>query len=233
MIWNLQVRIYVKISIAAVMGMAALQVGSYPEPKPLLRLSRAAAACAARMWFLAPKRQTGDRLYDTVNETIWYAVECNIGIIAASVPAILPLIRKTWKRIKGVEDETERTVKSFANKTSLEQRDLEQGNRMQPRGKIGGTIRKTSIHTHRLSIGGRHMSLTSVESTQVQMEIDLMDEEDVTEMYASASRAIARRHAPFRRSDTFIYTTKMVLEEHIVEMERVERHNSKESRSAG
>jgi hypothetical protein len=44
---------------------------------------------------------TGYTLFDSVPWTIWTAVECNIAITAASVPNIIPLIKKFHAIRKG------------------------------------------------------------------------------------------------------------------------------------
>jgi hypothetical protein len=63
---------------------------------------RAAVTCAIRIHYVAISTDHGDVLFDTVYWTIWTVVECNTAIIAASIPAIIPLIKRVNEVMNGI-----------------------------------------------------------------------------------------------------------------------------------
>lgn len=83
------------------------------------------AACLIKLSFLVNYGKLGDWLWDSRNITIWTVVECNIGIVAGSLPTLRPIFktilgstygknsRKTGPNSNGYFDKG--TVKSSKN----------------------------------------------------------------------------------------------------------------------
>jgi hypothetical protein len=51
------------------------------------------AACLIKLGFLVNYGKLGDWLWDSRNITIWTVVECNIGIVAGTLPTLRPLFK--------------------------------------------------------------------------------------------------------------------------------------------
>ena len=54
----------------------------------------AAVASIVKIHYISMCSLTEDLLYDYSNLTIWTVVECNVSIIAASLPCVRPLVKK-------------------------------------------------------------------------------------------------------------------------------------------
>lgn len=165
---------------------------------------RAAVTCAIRIHYIAFSTYAGDVLFDTVYWTIWTVVECNTAIIAASVPAILPLIKRlneVISRISGCCG-----AGSFAEEKSRDKRqDIEKGF-CRFENAENGVQHESSIQLHFIASSAEQASHTNIETTSMPEEVELQDE-DIARMYATASLAISR-HYPRRYSDTFLYASR-------------------------
>jgi hypothetical protein len=147
---------------------------------------RAAAACAIKVHYLSPTTMTGDVLFDSINWTIWTVVECNIAIIAASVPSIVPLIKK----INGKVGKQPRPNVM---------RDFEKSLPHVPT--VDPTKRRTlSMQQALLNDGQKELARKEKDEKIIagarEVSEDEMDEEDISQMYAAATRTILKAPPP-------------------------------------
>lgn len=77
MLWNVQINPRTKASLIGIMGLGVF----------------ACAAAIVKTSFVVNYGKTGDFLWDSANLTIWTVIECNTGIIAASLPCLKPIFR--------------------------------------------------------------------------------------------------------------------------------------------
>lgn len=77
MLWNLQINMRTKASIIGVLALGLF----------------ACAAAIVKIPSLVNYGKQGDFLWDSRDITIWTITECNIGIIAGSMPALKPLAK--------------------------------------------------------------------------------------------------------------------------------------------
>lgn len=77
MLWNMQMNRRQKLSLFCILGLGVF----------------ATAAALVKLWYVSSYGRTGDGLWDSRNLTIWTCVECNVGIVAGSLPALKPLFR--------------------------------------------------------------------------------------------------------------------------------------------
>ncbi|KAK4031677.1 hypothetical protein C8A01DRAFT_41873 [Parachaetomium inaequale] len=78
MLWNVQINARTRYTLICIMSLGIF-------------------ACAAGMVksaYISNYGKTGDFLWDSANLTIWYSVECNVGIVAASLPCLKPLFKR-------------------------------------------------------------------------------------------------------------------------------------------
>ncbi len=122
-----------------------------------------------RIHYLAPSTLTGDALFDSIPWTIWTTIECNIAIIAASLPSIIPLLKKLHALRKGANTSSH---KIGGNTT---QEDVEQSDEDATKRDV---IPKIRIDEEEL------------------MPLDSDYNEDISQMYANASRNIPKRTTP-------------------------------------
>jgi hypothetical protein len=133
---------------------------------------------------------TGDPLFDSIPWTIWTAVECNIAIIAASVPSVIPLFKKFHALKKG-------TNKSSQKRNRTETQDIEQGDQKYS-GTKTSTFRKSSMQQGLLVDSDRDVTKRDM-TPKIKIEDeessspDSDDDEDISQMYANASRSISKR----------------------------------------
>jgi len=133
---------------------------------------------------------TGDPLFDSIPWTIWAAVECNIAITAASVPSVIPLLKKFHAVKKG-------TNKSPQKRSRTEMQDIEQGNQKHS-GTKTNTLRKSSMQQGLLVDSDRDVTKREI-IPKIKIEDeessppDSDDDEDISQMYANASRNISKR----------------------------------------
>lgn len=83
-IWN-----YVPWSIVSL----ALIISLGHECTDITIIGSAAVASIVKASYLGSYGLTGDFLWDSVNLTIWTAAECNVGILAGSIPSLKPLFK--------------------------------------------------------------------------------------------------------------------------------------------
>ncbi|KAJ9134127.1 Integral membrane family protein [Pleurostoma richardsiae] len=77
MLWGLNVNRRTRITLMGILGLGVF----------------ACAACFIKLGYLVNYGKLGDWLWDSRNITIWTVVECNIGIIAGSLPTLRPLFK--------------------------------------------------------------------------------------------------------------------------------------------
>jgi hypothetical protein len=133
---------------------------------------------------------TGDTLFDSIPWTIWTAVECNIAITAASVPSIIPLIKKFRALRKG-----ENTNSQERSRTATQ--DIEQGNQSYAGTEVS-TLRKGWMQRGLLIDGdGDVRKRDMISKIRIDEEelppLDSDDDEGISQMYANASRHISKR----------------------------------------
>ncbi|KAG7285380.1 hypothetical protein NEMBOFW57_010007 [Staphylotrichum longicolle] len=78
MLWNVQINARTRASLICIMGLGVF----------------ACAAGIVKAAFISNYGKTGDFLWDSANLTIWYSVECNVGIVAACLPCLKPLFKR-------------------------------------------------------------------------------------------------------------------------------------------
>jgi len=78
MLWNVQINARTRASLICIMGLGVF----------------ACAAGIVKSAFISNYGKTGDFLWDSANLTIWYSVECNVGIVAACLPCLKPLFKR-------------------------------------------------------------------------------------------------------------------------------------------
>lgn len=167
---------------------------------------RAAVTCAIRVYYVAFPSHTGDFLSNAVYWTIWTVVECNIAIIAASVPAIIPLIKKANTVINGISGPSSSDTGNHAEEKAQDnRRDIEKGVYQSESAK-NRVWHESSTRSHLLFQNAEQVSKTNMEATSISEEVE-PENEDVAHMYATACLTISRHH-PRRYSDTFLYTTR-------------------------
>ncbi|KAK9775286.1 hypothetical protein SCAR479_07962 [Seiridium cardinale] len=81
MLWNIQIDRRTKASLICVLGLGIF----------------ATAAAIIKFAYLSNYGKNGDFLWDSANLTIWFAIELNIGIIAACLPCLKPVFRHAFK----------------------------------------------------------------------------------------------------------------------------------------
>jgi hypothetical protein len=120
----------------------------------------------------------GDLIYNYSNLTIWTVVECNIGIIAASLPCMRPLVKK------------------FLGSTGIYASRETQGVRQEGQYLCigGGYYRKPARLTERnlLQRSRRKTGLIAKLEVGSSSLKRLVPEDSVSRMYAYASQSIAR-----------------------------------------
>lgn len=167
---------------------------------------RAAVTCAIRIHYVAFSPQPGDVLFDNVYWTIWTVVECNTAIIAASVPAIIPLIKRVNEVINGLSVWRSSDTGSHRKKTSPDKRrDIEKGI-YRSENAANQVQHESSVQPHFLPSSAEQASNTNMEAISIPEEVELEDE-GVTHMYAAANLAISRHH-PRRCSNTFLFAIR-------------------------
>jgi hypothetical protein len=77
MLWKLNVNKRTRYSLLAILALGVF----------------GCAACLIKLGFLVNYGKLGDWLWDSRNITIWTVVECNIGIVAGSLPTLRPLFK--------------------------------------------------------------------------------------------------------------------------------------------
>ena len=100
MLWNVQLQQSIKVSIAIILGFAALFVYS-PFPPPFffwvfcLLIIDSSASCATivRLKYLLALMDSQNFLQESAKISYWTVVELTIGIVAGSAPALRPLLR--------------------------------------------------------------------------------------------------------------------------------------------
>ncbi|KAI1379008.1 hypothetical protein F4677DRAFT_465274 [Hypoxylon crocopeplum] len=81
-LWNLNMRLKVKVSLVFILALGVLASISTCIRIPYIEL------------YSNTFRQPADGLYKTCNIAVWSVVECGIGIIAGSLPQLQPLFRR-------------------------------------------------------------------------------------------------------------------------------------------
>jgi hypothetical protein len=151
--------------------------------------NRAAAACAFRIHYLSPATQSGDLLFDSVMTTMGTAVECNIAIIAASVPSVIPLIKKCRELTrKGTNHIT-------VGRSHTATGDVELGSKPSP-GTDSSMQRKDSMQQGLIDserIVSRRDVIPSIRMKDEGLSLPDTDDEDISQLYANASRNITKR----------------------------------------
>lgn len=77
MLWNVQMNSRTKASIVGILSLGVF----------------ATAAAAVKVSYIPNYGKTGDWLWDSRDITIWTVLECNVGIVAGSLPCLKPLFR--------------------------------------------------------------------------------------------------------------------------------------------
>jgi len=78
MLWKLNVNARTRVSIILALGLGCF----------------ACAAAIAKLPYLVNYGKTGDWLWDSQNICIWTVMECNVGIVAGSLPALRPMFKR-------------------------------------------------------------------------------------------------------------------------------------------
>jgi hypothetical protein len=78
MLWGLNMNRRTKMSLLAVLGLGVF----------------VCAAAIIKVGYLVNYGKTGDWLWDSRNITIWTVVECNMGIMAGSLPTLKPVLKR-------------------------------------------------------------------------------------------------------------------------------------------
>ncbi|KAK4156771.1 decarboxylase [Chaetomidium leptoderma] len=78
MLWNVQINARTRASLICILGLGIF----------------ACAAGIVKAAFISNYGKTGDFLWDSANLTIWYSVECNVGILAGCLPCLKPLFKR-------------------------------------------------------------------------------------------------------------------------------------------
>ncbi|KAK6082980.1 hypothetical protein SCUP515_02214 [Seiridium cupressi] len=81
MLWDIQIDRRTKASLICILGLGIF----------------ATAAGIIKFAYLSNYGKNGDFLWDSTNLTIWFAIELNIGIIAACLPCLKPVFRYAFK----------------------------------------------------------------------------------------------------------------------------------------
>ncbi|RDL30696.1 uncharacterized protein BP5553_10041 [Venustampulla echinocandica] len=77
LLWKLQINRRVKTSIVGILSLGIF----------------AATASVVKTYYVTSYGKFGDFLWDSTYLTIWMTTECNVGILAASIPAMKPLFK--------------------------------------------------------------------------------------------------------------------------------------------
>jgi len=77
MLWNVQINSRAKVAVFGILSLGVF----------------ASAASIIKTSYIGNYGKTGDFLWDSQNLTIWTATECNVGILAASIPCLKPLFK--------------------------------------------------------------------------------------------------------------------------------------------
>ncbi|KAI6363091.1 hypothetical protein MCOR25_006034 [Pyricularia grisea] len=85
MLWNLNVTRRTRLTLYAILGLGAF----------------ACSAAVVKITFLGDYGKMGDWMYDSANITIWWVVECNVGIAAGSLPTLRPLFSRFLGSVYG------------------------------------------------------------------------------------------------------------------------------------
>ncbi len=72
-----------------VSGLVTLEI-----PTSCSQFSSAAAAGSVKVWYASQCCSMGDAVYEGSFITMWACAECNLGIIASSIPCLKPLFKK-------------------------------------------------------------------------------------------------------------------------------------------
>jgi len=78
MLWNVQINARTRATLICIMSLGIF----------------ACAAGIVKSAYISNYGKTGDFLWDSANLTIWYSVECNVGIVAACLPCLKPLFKR-------------------------------------------------------------------------------------------------------------------------------------------
>lgn len=117
MLWSVQIKRRVKAVIVGIMALGLLCVSqSIPFEMPYLQFHSAAAAAGIKVYYITKCCSIGDVVFDSAYITIWAAAECNLGIIAASIPCLRPL----FGRYFGHGRHEHRTRSARSNRTGSE-----------------------------------------------------------------------------------------------------------------
>lgn len=99
------------------MALALLCVShTIPFQMPYLQLHSAAAAAGIKVYYITKCCSIGDGVFDGTYITTWAAAECNLGIIAASIPCLRPL----FGRYFGHDRHEHRARSARSNRTGSE-----------------------------------------------------------------------------------------------------------------
>jgi hypothetical protein len=122
----------------------------------------------------------GDDLFDSIPWIIWPAVECNIAIIAASVPSIIPLLKKFYALWKGkITNPQERSHNTM--------QDIEHGNQKHSRTE-NSAVRKGSMQQGLLIDGDSDLTrIDMIPKIQIEEDelspLDSDDDKDISQIY--------------------------------------------------
>jgi hypothetical protein len=100
-VWNLQMNIRTKISVAMILALGAMFVSSYVLSSFNTNTpSSASTATIIRIPYVHGLTNTGDFLYATTDVAIWSTAETGMGLAASSFATLRPLFRNFLSRTR-------------------------------------------------------------------------------------------------------------------------------------
>jgi hypothetical protein len=156
-------------------------MGSYSTPfmSELLTTQSAAIASMIKLHYIFSYGKTGDLIYDYSSLTIWTVVECNIGIIVASLPCMRPLVKKCLSSSGTYVSKEAREMRHESQYLRVNGGYYSKPARVTERNLLQCSRRKTGIVAKLEGVGSPSLKC-------------LVPEDSVSRMYAYASQSIAQ-----------------------------------------